>query len=171
MTEILSMWRVSPGMLGQLESANRSNLDAAFLINAVINVKPRIRQYVNQWNASLVKVYDPLLELDFEDPVPEDVEAKLKAAEKGANKWWTIDEVRDQYGDKPLPDGLGNQIYMTNSSAPLKDIAEGTAKPQAPTPPATPPATPADDDADGDGPENPDDAQKSLAGVKKRPDA
>src|SRR4051794_1124519 len=28
MKEILSMWRVSPGMLGQLENANRSNLEA-----------------------------------------------------------------------------------------------------------------------------------------------
>ena len=75
------MWRVSPGMLGQLENANRSNLDAAFLINAMVNVKPRIRQFVKQLNATLVKVYDPTLELGFEDPVPEDAEAKLKAAQ------------------------------------------------------------------------------------------
>jgi HK97 family phage portal protein len=135
MTEILSMWRVSAGMLGQLENANRSNLDAAFTINAIVNVKPRIRQFVNQWNVSLVKVYDPLLELGFEDPVPEDIEANLKAAQYGVNRWWTIDEVREQYGDKPLPDELGSQIYMANNNAKLADIAEGVVKPQPVQPP------------------------------------
>lgn len=145
MTEILSMWRVSPGMLGQLESANRASLEAAFLINAIINVKPRIRQFVKQLNATLVKVYDPTLELDFEDPVPQDVEAKLKAATAGVNKWWTMDEVREQYGDKPLPEKLGSEIYMANNNAKLSDIAEGTAKPQS-----APPAQPADTPPKGD---------------------
>jgi HK97 family phage portal protein len=134
MTEILSMWRVSPGMLGQLESANRANLEAAFLINAIINVKPRIRQFVKQLNATLVKVYDPTLELDFEDPVPDDVEAKLNAAKAGVDKWWTKDEIREQYGDKPLPDKLGSEIYMANNNAKLSAIAEGTAKPASPVP-------------------------------------
>jgi hypothetical protein len=59
--------------------------------------------------------------------------------------------VREQYGDKPLPDELGSQIYMANNNAPLSAIAE-QPKPGDivnPTPPT-----------DGE-------PQKSLDGVKK----
>jgi hypothetical protein len=34
-----------------------------------------------------------LYEVGFEDPVPEDTDAKLKAAREGVNKWWTVEEV------------------------------------------------------------------------------
>jgi HK97 family phage portal protein len=122
--EILAMWRVSPGIIGAVENVNRSNLEAGFYIHAVVNIRPRIRQFVRQLNASLVSIYDPTLELGFEDPVPEDTDARLKAAREGVNKWWTIDEVRDQYGDPALPDDLGSQVYMANNIAPLSAIAE-----------------------------------------------
>jgi HK97 family phage portal protein len=142
--EILAMWRVSPGIIGSVENVNRSNLEAGFYIHAVVNIRPRIRQFVRQLNASLVSVFDPTLELGFEDPVPEDSEAKLKVAEKGVNRWWTIDEVREQYGDKPLPDKLGSQIYLANNNATLSSVDEGSAK-SAPT--VHEPA-PAGDDSD-----------------------
>jgi hypothetical protein len=122
--EILAMWRVSPGIIGAVENVNRSNLEAGFYIHALINIRPRIRQFVRQLNASLVSTYDPTLELGFEDPVPEDTDAKLKAAREGVNKWWTIDEVRDQYGDAALPNDLGSQVYMANNNAPLSAIAD-----------------------------------------------
>lgn len=154
MTEILSMWRVSPDLLGQMQSAIRANLDGAFYINSMVNVVPRIRQFVKQLNVSLVKVYDPTLELDFVNPVPEDVAAKLAAAAAGVDKWWTKDEVRDMYGEEPLPDGLGEQLYMINTSAPLEAIADGTARPAPPTP-GTPPG-------------QPEPPTKSLDGVKKK---
>lgn len=162
MTEILSMWRVSPGLLGQMESANRASLDAIQVDHARNNIRPRIRQFVNQLNATLVQVYDPTLELSFEDPVPEDTDAKLKAAQAGVDKWWTKDEVRDQYGDKPLPDGLGGQIYMANNNAPLSTIAE------PPKPPVKPVTAPASEDGEELDPDVKDDekAQKSL--IRKR---
>lgn len=154
--EILAMFRVSPGILGMTENVNRSNMDAAFYLHAVINIVPRVRQYVRQLNASLISIYDPSLELDFENPVPEDVQAKLSAAEKGVNNWMTIDEVRNMYGEKPLPDGLGEQLYIPATKAPLANVADGTATPQ----PATA-LSPADQAAA-------DDATKSLDGVKKK---
>ncbi len=162
MKEILSMWRVSPDLLGQLQSAIRSNLDGAFYMNGMINVVPRIRQFVKQLNATLIKPYDPTLELDFVNPVPEDVAAKLEEAVQSANKFRTIDEVRDMYGEQPLPDKLGEQIYMANLNAPLSSIADGTAKPTA-----SPAAAAAADDPPADGTTDPADAAKSHNGVKK----
>ncbi|WP_427007185.1 phage portal protein [Pseudarthrobacter sp. H2] len=129
--EILAMFKVSPGMIGSVENVNRSNLEAGFYVNAVVNVVPRVRQFVRQINATLVKVYDPTLELDFINPVPEDVEAKLKAASAGVDKWWTKDEVREMYGEEALPGGLGEQIIVQGKGAiSLEDVlAGGTEKP------------------------------------------
>ena len=116
-TRASSTSRPWPGVLGAVENVNRSNLEAGFYIHAMVNVLPRIRQFVKQLNATLVKVYDPLLELDFESPVPEDAEAKLKTAKEGVDRWWTKDEVRAQYGDAPLPDNLGAQIVVAGKGA------------------------------------------------------
>lgn len=155
MTEILSMWRLSPAMLGQVENVNRANLDGAFYVNGMVNVVPRIRQFVKQLNVTLVKVYDPTYELDFVNPVPEDIEAKLKAATQGVDKWWTKDEVRNMYDAKPLPDELGTHIIVQGKGAAqkLEDVVED--KPEA-EPPAADPPVPADP------------SDKSLRGVKKK---
>jgi phage portal protein BeeE len=61
MTEILSMWRVSPDLLGQMQSAIRSNLDGAIYINSVINVVPRIRQLDNEGRYQQQDYYFPQL--------------------------------------------------------------------------------------------------------------
>lgn len=165
--EILAMWRVSPGVIGSVENVNRANLEAGFYIHALINIVPRIRQFVNQLNATLVKTYDPRFELDFENPVPEDVKAKLEAAVAGVDKWWTKDEVRDMYGDKPLPNGLGTQIVVTGENpASLETVLNGTEEPEDPENIEDP-----DDDGDDHVDEDPggSDGEKSLSGVKKKP--
>lgn len=169
--EILAMFKVSPGMLGSVENVNRANLEAGFYINAVVNVVPRIRQFVRQVNATLVKVYDPSLELDFVNPVPEDVEAKLRAATAGTNKWWTIDETRALYGDKPLPDGQGEQIIITGPGATtLESVLAGTNKPAADVQDPDDPDGDGDDDLTEDpGGESADETKdKALHGVKKK---
>ncbi|SDO89763.1 phage portal protein, HK97 family [Nakamurella panacisegetis] len=154
MKEILSMWRLSPGMLGQVENVNRANLDAGIYMNGITNVVPRIRQFVRQLNVTLVKVYDPTLELDFVNPVPEDQDAKLKTVTESVGKIMTINEGRAKYGMGALPDGLGETLYMSNTNAPLASIADGTARPPLASPPVSaPPAS--------------DTPKKSHVGVKK----
>lgn len=159
--EILAMFRLSPGMIGSVENVNRANLEAGFYINAVISIVPRVRQFVRQLNATLVKVYDPTLELDFVNPVPEDEVAKLNAAKAGVNKWWTIDEVRDMYGEDPLPEGLGEQIVVPTNSVSLSSVVapeavDDTAEDEA-----------VDDAEDAENIET-DNECKSLTGVKKK---
>ena len=151
--EILAMWRCSPGILGLVENVNRANLEAGFFIHGLINTRPRLRQFVRQLNTTMVKPFDPLFELDFVDPVPEDMERKLKEATEGVNKIWTFDEVRAHYGEEPLPDGLGGQFYLPHGTATIADISSGAnrvspfggltpAGDQAPAPSASKAITP-----------------------------
>lgn len=126
--EILAMWRLSPGMIGAVENVNRANLEAGFYINAVVNILPRVRQFVAQMNATLVSVYDPTLELDFVSPVPEDKEFKLKEATESVDKFRTKDEARRMYGEDPLPDGVGEQMLAPTTSAALQDVLSGNVQ-------------------------------------------
>lgn len=161
--EILAMWRTNPGILGLLENVNRASLDAAFYVHALVNVVPRVRQFVRQLNAAFIKTYDPAFELDFENPVPEDVEAKLKAATAGVDKWWTKDEVRDMYGEKRLPDGLGEQIIIVGKGAQtLEAVIAGVDAPVGDNPAPGEQPAPGDNEADTS-------KDKALPGVKKKP--
>ena len=163
--EILAMFRLNPAMLGIVENVNRATADSANYLNATMNVVPRVRQLIKQINATLVKVYDPNLELDFVNPVPEDEVAKLAAVKAGVNNWWTIDEARDMYGEDPLPDGLGEQIIFTGMNpTPLAQLLQ---EPQDDTPgdtEDTKPQEPKDDEVDP----HLEDEAKALAGVKKK---
>lgn len=163
--EILAMFRLSPALLGMAENVNKATADAATYINAIINTVPRMRQYVNLLNKVLVKVYDPTLILDFVNPVPEDVEAKLKEAMGGVNKWLTIDEVRELYGLKALPDGLGEQLYVPATTVSLEEASE-TKPSQVNGGDGTSVANPNETDDDTEDESDPLQS-KALAGVKK----
>lgn len=130
--EIFAMFQVSPAVVGMVENANRSIMDGAIYTHTINNVMPRIEDWVELQNTSWIQVFDPTLELDFVSPVPEDKAAKLNEAEKGTNKWMTIDETREQYGMEPLPNHLGEQIYAQGTLAPLERIATAPAPADAP---------------------------------------
>lgn len=164
MEEIYMLWRVSTGVVGAVANVNRSNLDAGFYIHTVINIVPRMRRFVRQLNQTFVNVFDPTLELDYENPVPEDEATNLAYAKAAAGNlpWLTPDEVRDLYGEKPLPDDLGQQLYFPARTATLDEIANQD-EPAANV-------TGAEATQDGGDPQNePDqDKNKALAGVKKK---
>lgn len=159
MEEIYMMWRVSTGVVGAVTNVNRSNLEAGLYIHTIVNIVPRLRRFARQLNQAFISVFDPSLELDFENPVPEDEAVNLAYAKAAAGNmpWLTPDEVRALYGEKPLPDGLGEQVYYPSRTATLEEIANQD-EPDANIQGAE--ATP-----DGG---NTDDKSKALAGVKKK---
>jgi HK97 family phage portal protein len=161
--EILSMWRTPAAVLGLIKDANRANMDAAFYIHTVVNVVPRVRKFVQQINKILVHPYDSTLELDFENPIPEDKVAKLADAMGGVNKWWTIDEVRAMYGMEALPDGVGEQLYVPGLTVSLDTVAN-------PEPVVAVQNPDEDDELTEDLEEQDDDKHKSHShdGVKKK---
>lgn len=139
--EIFAMFQTSPAVVGIIENANRSIMDGAFYTHMVNNCIPRIEDFVELMNTSFIQLFDPTLELGYENPVGEDKDAKLKEAEKGVNKWLTIDEVREQYGLEALPAGLGDQIYAAGTLRPLDQLVAAAAPPETQPPAETPAPT------------------------------
>lgn len=153
--EILAMFRLSPAMLGMTENVNRSNAETAEYIFAKYVVLPRVRQFVQTMNSMLVTPYDATLELDFANPVPEDIEAKRSDATAGIDKWWTINEVRALYGQEPLKQG-GDELYRPLNEVPLSML--GSVAPTTGTEDAT-------DDGEADNGDTPD---KGVGKSKKK---
>lgn len=145
--EIFAMFQVSPAVVGMVENANRSIMDGAIYTHTINNVIPRMEDFVKLMNTSFIQVFDPTLELGFENPLPEDKEAKLNQVDKVVNKWLTIDEAREEYGMEPLDGDLGAMIYaQDNLAAPLDRIAEGPPGPTTKDDVDDEPATPANEE-------------------------
>lgn len=126
--EILAMFGVSPGMLGMTENVNRSNMEAAEYIFAKYEVRDRVKQFVDILNKSLIKPWNANYELDFENPVPEDVKQNLEYRKSAVNTWMTVDEVRELEGLEPLPDGAGKVLMPRNVVVPDAASTDSTSQ-------------------------------------------
>lgn len=121
--EILAMFKVSGSNLGITEDVNRANAEAQEYSYAKRCIKPRLEQFVDFMNKRLLRpIYGGEYKLDFEDPIPENTEMRLREAEAGVNKWLTINEVREMYGREALQNGNGDQLYVPISNVPIEDL-------------------------------------------------
>ena len=133
--EILAMFKVSGSNLGITEDVNRANAEAQEYSYAKRCIKPRLEQFVDFMNKRLLRpIYGSEYKLDFEDPIPENTEMRLREAEAGVNKWLTINEVRDMYGREALQNGNGDQLYVPISNVPIEDLEYVNDTATEPTP-------------------------------------
>lgn len=131
--EILAMFGVSTANLGITESSNRAvqeATDARFMKHVIV---PQLTMFVEFLNEFLLPMFDTSGELffNYENPVPEDIEAKLSKYNSALQHgWMTINEVREEEGLLPLD---GGDVLMVNGS--LVPLTE-TQEPPAPEQPA-----------------------------------
>jgi HK97 family phage portal protein len=99
---ILAGFRVPRTVLGITDDVNRANAEATNYIFALRTIKPKMQLIVSYLNEFLVPLYGENLFLDFEDPVPENTELKVKemAASVGV---LSPNEQRERYfGYEPI---------------------------------------------------------------------
>jgi len=105
--KILSIFRVPKPVVAITEDVNRANSEAAQYAFARWTIRPKMKRIVEQLNEFLVPMFGDDLYLDFEDPVPENVELKVKKYKEalGPSGWMTINEVRKREGLPPIENG------------------------------------------------------------------
>lgn len=107
---ILGIFGVSLSVMGISESVNRANAEAGEYTFARWVVRPRLTRIREKLNEQLVPQFDKNLRLDFEDPVPENVEFKLKKVESGIkNGVLTVNEGRTALG---FPEVSGGNVFL-----------------------------------------------------------
>lgn len=96
------------------EAGNKSTVEGAIYIFYNDTIKPEMQMIVEKFNEFLVaKDFDEYLFLDFDNPVPEDVDLKIRVYESALrNNWMVINEVRDKEGLPPLEGGWNWYLPM-----------------------------------------------------------
>ena len=125
--KILAVFRVPKSVLGLTEDVNRANAEAGDFVFAKRTIKPKMNKLVQMLNEFLVPFFDNSgdLYLDFEDPVPENVEIKLQTAKEGvAGGILTTNEGREILGYDPVEGGDDVLAPVTPNVEPTK-IAGG----------------------------------------------
>jgi len=91
---VFGAYGIHPSIMGVSESVNRANAEAAEVHFARWLVKPRLVRIRGARN-KVARIFDDKLEWDFDNPVPQDREHRLRMAEVGFDtKSLTLDERR-----------------------------------------------------------------------------
>ena len=108
--KIFSIFRVPKSVIAISDNVNRANAETGAYAFARWTIRPKMKKIVEQLNEFLVPMFSDSedLFLDFEDPVPENVEMKIKKYHEALHPqsgWMTINEVREKEGLLPVENG------------------------------------------------------------------
>jgi phage portal protein BeeE len=100
---IVSVWGVTPEVIGIIGNSNRATIREARPLFATYCLTPRLERMREALQSRLVPEYDEALILDYDSVIPEDREFKLKAMQ--SFPWaWDGNEMRQLAGDSPEPE-------------------------------------------------------------------
>ena len=125
--EILAMFNVPKSMLGITEDVNYATAEAArkmFLKQVIV---PKFEKFVHYLNEFLLPAFDSSNSLffDYDNPVPEDQEMRLRYYESGIqNSWLSPNEARKLENLDPYQGG--DNVFIPFSLVPAGTVTEGT---------------------------------------------
>ena len=122
--KILSIFRVPKSVIAISDDVNRSNAETGAYAFARWTIKPKMTRIVAQLNEFLVPMFGDDLFLTFDDPVPENVEMKIKEYKEalGPSSWMTVNEVREKEGMSPIHGG--DAIYRQVAMVPAGEAGQ-----------------------------------------------
>jgi HK97 family phage portal protein len=113
--KILSIFRVPKAIVAITDDVNRASADASAYAFARWTIKPKMERIIEQLNEFLVPMFGDDLFLGFDDPVPENVDAKLRRYDSGLRGWLTPNEIRQEEGLEPVEGG--DELSTGNNSS------------------------------------------------------
>ncbi len=127
--EIFGVFGIHPAIMGISESVNRANAEAAEVHFARWLIKPRLERIRDALNEQILPHYGDNLEFDFEDPVPEDQDAKLRRVEVGySTKTLTANERRAELGYPDADEEDADDLPQAQPSPFSLEAPRGTLK-------------------------------------------
>lgn len=115
---IIEVFGVPPEILGIVNESKRATIDAADFLFARWVLTPRLELIRSVLQERLVPDFDERLVLDYENPIREDQDRQLKAAQSAP---WaiTVDEWRALQGHEPLSENRGKIHMSPNNVTPM----------------------------------------------------
>lgn len=133
--KICSIFRVHKSIIAITEDVNLANAKIGEYVFAKWTIRPKLERIISQLNEFYLPMFAGTENMffSFDDPVPADVESKLKIYDSALSRgWMTVNEVRE---DENLP-GIGeagDKILIPNTFQPI-DMAGSIISPQASVP-------------------------------------
>jgi len=111
---VYQLYGVPPEILGVVENSNKATADAAMYIYSLLVLTPRLKRIRGALQRHLVADFnDPLLVLDFDSPVRETSEFRLKQAnELFTRSIINRNEARRMVDMPPVEGGLGEEFLQ-----------------------------------------------------------
>ena len=130
--KILSIFKVPKSIMAISDDVNRASATTHSYVFERWTIKPKMTRIIEQLNEFFLPMFNGTENqfLDFDDPVPQDVEAKLKKYENALkNGWMTPNEVRDAEQLESIEGG--DTIYIPANLIPMGsvEVEEGTEEP------------------------------------------
>lgn len=112
--DIMTMYRVSKPILGILEDVNLASAKTAEYVFMSRVIDPKMARLVDTLQPLLKRWETPTqkLVLGYTNPVPEDIDNKIKGYQAGLNNWLTVNEIRTQEGLEEVDGGDVLQIPL-----------------------------------------------------------
>ena len=130
--EISTIFGVPFGILGVVVDVNRANQEGLMLQFMRDTIRPKLKRREEKLNEKILPRYDKKLVCEYDDPVPQDKEFRLKEKESNLKNFvTTVNEAREQAGLKPVPWGnvpIGPINMMPITSEPVKTSIAGSGK-------------------------------------------
>ena len=125
--EILGLFRVPHVVLGlgAGENLNRATADMTDYVFARRTIRPKMQRLVNYLNEHFVPRFGADLVLDFDNPVPEDMQFTLQSYKEslGGNPYKSVNEVRREIGLPEIENG--DKVMIGSGLTPLGGEAAG----------------------------------------------
>ena len=135
---VRQIFNVSPELMGDLTSSNRSTAEEAKYTLAEFCIAPRLEFLRTEWQHHLVPRVDADAVLEYDDPRPQSWERKHKAMTSAFNEGVFINEARQLAGLPSAPEFEGKTFKPLPGAKPVQDSPP--AEPQNPPPPRGPAA-------------------------------
>lgn len=105
--DVLMMFDVPKGLLGVADTKGLgvSDLEPLEYIFAKYNTEPRMKRLDRIFETMLQDDPQQVKDISHVSPIPDDKKFALETNKAGVNVWLTVNEVREQQGLPPLPDG------------------------------------------------------------------
>ena len=119
--KILSIFRVHKSIVAITEDVNLANAKVGEYAFAKWTIKPKLERIISQLNEFYLPMFgnSEKLFFSFDDPVPADVESKLKVYDSALSRgYMTINEVRAEENLEDIGEA-GDQILVPNTLTPI----------------------------------------------------
>ncbi|MFY0577974.1 phage portal protein [Cystobacter fuscus] len=119
---IRQTYNVSPELMGDLSSSNRSTSEEAKYTLAEYVILPRLEFWRTELQHKLIPLVDPEIILEYEDPRPQNWERIFKIMTTQPVEGFTWNEYRELAGYEPDPELVGRRPLPLPGAAPVNQL-------------------------------------------------